>query len=362
MITLFSPMKRKGVWIVPFVLAAIAPTIYGQPSANVSVFTTGLDGPRGLKFGPDGNLYVAEAGSGGPISTVGICEQVPGPVGPSFGGKTARISKISPQGVRTTVVDGLPSRRSSLTPPDFLGVADLAFYHDGLYALLNGGGCSHANPDIPNGIIRVDIETGTWKLVSNLSAFFAAHPVAHPEPDDFEPDGTPYSMIADRGQLYIVEANHGRILKVNPAGQVHQVVDVSITEGHIVPTAIATDGSQFFLGNLSTFPIAPGSASIQTLNGGGKFTSSIGGFTTIVGLAFDDLHRLYALELSTAPGFPAPGTGKVVRLKAGGGTEDIATGLVVPTAMTFGPDGALYVSNFGATPPGTGQIVRITIP
>jgi hypothetical protein len=51
-----------------------------------------------------------------------------------------------------------------------------------------------------------------------------------------------------------------------------------------------------------------------------------------------------------------------VRLNADGEIQDIATGFSVPTAMTFGPDGKLYVSNFGAAPAGEGQILRITLP
>lgn len=46
------------------------------------------------------------------------------------------------------------------------------------------------------------------------------------------------------------------------------------------------------------------------------------------------------------------------------GLEEIATGLFLPTAMTFGPDGFFYVSNvgFGPLPIGMGQIVKITVP
>jgi hypothetical protein len=71
------------------------------------------------------------------------------------------------------------------------------------------------------------------------------------------------------------------------------------------------------------------------------------GFTTVVGLAYRH-NRAYALELSTDPGNPAPGTGKIVRLDGSGSIEDVVIGLTLPTAMTFGSDDNLYVSNFGA--------------
>jgi hypothetical protein len=96
--------------------SALPITVSAQgPSDNVTVFARDLNNPRGLKFGPDGNLYVAEGAKGGLTSTVGICEQVPD-VGPYTGGFTARISKIDADGNRTTVVDNLPSsvvRRNS---------------------------------------------------------------------------------------------------------------------------------------------------------------------------------------------------------------------------------------------------------
>lgn len=38
----------------------------------------------------------------------------------------------------------------------------------------------------------------------------------------------------------------------------------------------------------------------------------------------------------------------------------ITSGLHLPTAMTFGPDGKLYVSDWRIGPPGLGQIVQVS--
>lgn len=336
-------------------------------SANVTVLASGLNNPRGLAFGPDGDLYVAEGGTGGTASTVGQCTQVVPPVGPYTGGFTSRISKIDPNGVRTTVARGLPSSQTSPALGSLVsGVADVAFIGDRLYALEAGAGCSHGLLGTDNSILRVNPD-GTTTQVADLSQFLKSHPVAKPNPDDFEPDGTWYSMVAVRGDLYAVEPNHGEIDRINPStGGIRRLIDVSARQGHIVPTALAYKGN-FFFGNLGTFPVTPGSESLFKVTPSGQIKTWATGLTTVLGLAFGSHHRIYVLESMTAAGFPGPGelgTGRVVRIDPSGAQTVIATGLSFPTAMTLGPDGALYVSNlgFGGPAPGLGQILRITVP
>ena len=341
-------------------------------AAKVTVFATGFNNPRGLTFGRDGDLYVAEGGLGGTHSTVGKCTQASGAAAPYTGSTNnrtlgGRISKVSPAGVRTTVVAALPSSQTSPALGSLVsGVSSVAFAGHHLYALLAGAGCSHGVPGVPNGVIRVGAH-GSWRLIANLSRFERRHPVANPDAADFEPDGTWFSMTSVGGALYPMDSNHGELDRVTPRGHIRRVVDVSAQLGHVVPTAIARNGGSdrrpaFVIGNLGVFGAEDGTTPnehVFALSTGRHLSVRASGLEQVVGLAFRR-GSLYALELSTSPGGPTPGTGAIVRLSHGMPVHTVVSGLTFPTGMTVGPDGAFYVSErgfgFGA---GQGRVLRV---
>lgn len=336
---------------------------------SVTVFATGFNCPSGLAFAPDGLLYVAEAGYGGTGilgPEMNALDDVIGPSGPYTGGMTGRISYVTTDGVRMTFAEGLPSCQSSDRGRFcYRGVADLKFIGTALYAIVSGAGPTHGHPTIPNSVIRVD-GYSAWSVTADLSRHLKTHPSANPDMYDFEPDGLWQSMASVDNKLYAVEPNHGEFVEVDPVGrQVNRVVDISASQGHIDPSTVVFHEGYFYVGNLTQSPMGIGRAAIYRVSLAGEVTQWVGGFTEIVGIMFDKRGRMYVLEGTPCAGSMTGVGGQLVRLSLGGGwRETLVTGLNCPTAMTFGPDGALYITNrgIGKATAGKGEILRVEAP
>lgn len=332
---------------------------FNSTRATAEVLTTGLNHPRGLKFGPDGNLYVAEAGTGHtPLCSTQSCAELqPHIFSPYFGCTTGgRISRINPLSrSRATVVDNLPT--SSGTNGDVFGPADVAFIGNTLYVLQSGAGCGHGVPSSTNGIYRINAN-GTHTMIADLGIWSIAHPGANNEPDDYTPEGNWYSMTVAQNNFYVLEPNHGNFVKAGLDGNIQEVVDISASQGHIVPTAVAYKGN-FFVGDLGVFPIT-GISSVFKITPSGNIKKIATGFSAILGLVLDKNSNIYVLEMTAGFPFPTPGAGRIRKINANGTVEEVISGLNFPTGMTMGPDGNLYVSGWGFGPP-LGEIVKVTL-
>jgi hypothetical protein len=353
---------RLAILVILAALAAVsaadlrAARPAGPPPLAVSVFADGLNNPRGMKFGPDGALYVAEAGTGGETPNAAACA---GPFS-YLAGFHSRISRIDGAGTRTTVIDNLPSAVDQFA--GYWGASDVAFVGSTLYALEDAGGCERGHPEFPTSLVRI-ADNGTMTPVADLQAWIVGHPTAVIEPGDFEVDGSWWNLLSERGDLYTVNPNTGDFVKIATNGVITRVVDTSASLGHVVPTALASHGV-FHIGNLGVFPIAPGSSQVWQVEPSGRFQVEGSSFTSVVGLAYDHA-TLYVLEASTIAGsfLGDPGEGALLRVRPGHGAEVLLSGIDFPSSVTVGPDGAVYVARNGIAPDanGTGQILRIAI-
>jgi hypothetical protein len=244
-----------------------------------------------------------------------------------------------------------------------LGLSDLAFVGHTLYALVFAG-CPRLFENVPSSVVRINSD-GSWSIVADLSAYFRTHPVVQPPlaaPDgDFEPDGSPYTMISLGHDLFVAEANSGQLLRGTTKGQITRIIDLSVN--HPVPTAVAYYDGNFYLGSFGS--ASSNGAAVYKISPKGKKQLLIDGLDPVVAVVFHG-GKLYALQ--TFSGVPySPGTGRLLRLSGSGKiekTQIIACGLTFPTAMTIGPDGAIYVSNvgYGVDPSaGLGEVLRIPI-
>ena len=81
-----------------------------------------------------------------------------------------------------------------------------------------------------------------------------------------------------------------------------------------------------------------------------------GGFTAITDFDFGPDGSLYVLQFASE--LFLGGAGSVVRVAPDGTRTTLIDGLIAPTGLVVGPDGAVYVTNKGVLV-GAGEVLRI---
>lgn len=350
------PQRFRRTCLLASCLSLVCLLFSGSPivaqgsATTVSVYVTGLVNPKQMAFTSDGTLYVAEAGKPGNVNVL-----LPANFGGSGPiGTNARISKIPPNGQRQDFVTGLPNI-GLYGGVEMLGASGITVMNGQLYEV--AAGHMTVSPELS----KVSLD-GTITHIADVGAFNNLHP---PPGDngDAVPLGNPFSLVGWNGNLYFTDGNYNRLTKATPDGQLSLFAESS-NDSTTTGVAVGTDGN-LYVCQFGQAPYSPGSGRIDTVAPDGKVTEgAIKNLTTPIDIAFAPDGTTYILQYAAQ--FSAqqlryvPFGGEVLRLKADGSTEPVVTNLVFPTSMTFGPDGALYVTNYGnESNDGQGQILRV---
>ncbi len=348
---------------------------------TVEVVLTNLDNPRGVVVRTDGALLVAEAGTG-----------------------YDAVDPTEMTGKLTLFVD-----QNGDGDFDAAGESDRWFSHFPTYNALQffGTGRDEVNGpgDLlqhPDGRIYLTVDGGFDNIA--LYEISPERRIGRTLADRSNMNGIAFGLDYDR--IYFVESTGNRLAEVTlDDGEYRAIVDFPRLDSgqQAVPAGVAVDPRTgevlvaLFSGtavstNDQVIPLVVGDAKVARVNPEtGEMMDEVVGLTAVVDIAMDEAGNLIVLEMTANHADPLPRlhdlfdpdaepvhggylrySGQVTVYPADGRpSHTIATDLDMPTNVTVGPDGDLYISTGQGTPgrpipgPGaptavTGQIIRIS--
>jgi hypothetical protein len=287
-------------------------------------------------------------------------------------------------GVAEDVISGIPSFLFS--EGEYIGAQDIVIGEDGTLYTVVGLGMDPAlreqagEPATGLGHVVMSDGAGGWSSVVDVAAYEAAN-----NPDGGLIDSNPFSAVQMGDGWAITDAGANALnwidadgvmstLAVFPDTMVDAPEFLGLPPGtqipmQAVPTGLTVgpDGA-LYMGQLTGFPFVPGAAKVYRIVPGEEPTVVAEGFTNIIDLAFDADGNLFVLQITAAgllninPEDPTTFAGALFKVSPDGTvTEETAVNnhLMTPGGMAFGPDGTLYISNYGLMP-GMGEVLSVT--
>jgi hypothetical protein len=332
-------------------------------SANapeVTVIAEGLKNPRGIAFGPDHALYVAEAGRGGD----GPCAEHPA-LGNACVGRTGSITRLW-RGDQERVVRGLPS--IGVEGGEALGPHDVAPLGGGNIVVTVGLG---ADPALRNELGSVGRRLGHLLHANVDGSRSSIADIAGYEnranPDAGPLDSNAFGLLVEGHTAWVTDAGGNHLARVGSDGEVTTTAvfrnrlvefDGQQIPMHAVPTTVVRgpDGA-LYVGQLTGFPFPIGGARIFRVVPGERPEVWKRGFTNIIDIAFHD-GSLYVLEIAHNSLLAESPEGALIKVGPNGRRSIVVDGLFFPGGFTIGSKGVIYVTNCGVCPD-AGEVWRV---
>ena len=372
----WTTTRRVVAMLLAASLMAVGAPAAAQEDDGPTVVATGLDQPRHLAFNWRGDLFIAEAGSGGDLEEVGVFAGAL-----HCTGLTGAVTRVDTDGQQRRVVDGLPSAGHCDDGEQGIGPAGvLPVGRNNVVIQMGSPANFDPNTDLTVGadtygrVLRTRRSGSINAVIADVTAFEAAD-----DPDGEGYDSNPTDLASHRGGYVITDAGANAVHVIDSQGRLVRTVEVpqepcpggpgncfGDEDLDSVPTGIARGrGDTFYISTLSgvvaDFTVVPPQVGFQPGRGKifafdastGEITEFASGLTTAIDVAVDRrANVVYAAEFLTGAvwAFDAR-TGERTRVDQPGD-------LITPGGLAVDRSGDLYVSTFTAAPGSIGQVVR----